>query len=94
MGPPEATEEENEQQRQAANPQKRKRLPAVAGTKDGNRTKDISLLRERPSFAARRKKAKTRQGNHSIKVPLDPSSRPRGEPEVPPIGSSLLEDGG
>ena len=31
------------------------RLPATAGTKDGNRTKDISLLRERPTFAARRK---------------------------------------
>ncbi len=46
--------------------------------RDESKTRDVSLLRERPSFAARRKKAKTRPGNHSIKVPRGPSSRPRG----------------
>ena len=52
--------------------------------RDESKTRDISLLRERPSFAARRKKAKARPGNHSIKVPRDPSSRPMGSAPLDP----------
>ena len=63
-------------QRQTVNPQASRRNTRRGG--DENRTRDISLLRERPSFAARRKKAKARQGDHSIKVPLDLPSRPKG----------------
>ncbi len=59
-----------------------RRIARCGGT--GGWTGDISLLRERPSFAARRKKAKTRPGNHSIKVPRGPSSRPRGSAPLDP----------
>ena len=64
-GPPEATGQGNETQTQAANPQKPGGLPAAAGTRVWTRV--VSLLRERPSFAARRKKAKAR--------PREPISR-------------------
>ncbi len=45
-------------------------LPAAAGTRVWTRV--VSLLRERPSFAARRKKAKTRPGNSSERTSLAP----------------------
>ncbi len=65
IGPPEATGQETKSQRQAANSQRPRGLPAAAGTRVWTRV--VSLLRERPSFAARRKKAKTR--------PREPISR-------------------
>ncbi len=63
--PPEATGQDCKWQRQTANPQRLGGLPAAAGTRVWTRV--VSLLRERPSFAARRKKAKAR--------PREPISR-------------------
>ena len=63
--PPEATGQGTKSQRQAANSQRPRGLPAAAGTRVWTRV--VSLLRERPSFAARRKKAKAR--------PREPISR-------------------
>ncbi len=64
-----------------------RRIARCSGTRVW--TGDVSLLRERPSFAARRKKAKARPGNHSIKVPRDPSSRPKGPAPLDSLAGGL-----
>ncbi len=64
---------------------------------DESKTRDISLLRERPSFAARRKKAKARQrGPISRRSPLDslPDDQGGCGPHWIPWGLRGTKDGG